>query len=168
MRTMLATAVLLLVSCDAEERPHLTAQLPPPPHFEEGPELTEKGKVLEIAFRMGSTTTTTNQSAGYEKTIAKSFIDDPLGLHSKTVHVPAVNASNSVKVEDQFAIVFECQHGKFLIEDLGKESRAAQLWKKLKEGDQVTIKYKEVYRVVPATDEKTLVKYEFVDADPAR
>jgi hypothetical protein len=79
-----------------------------------------------------------------------------------------VNGSNSVKVEDQFAIVFECQHGKFLIEDLGKESRAAQLWKKLKEGDQVTIKYKEVYRVVPATDEKTLVKYEFVDADPAR
>jgi len=168
MKYLFMLGALVLFSCDQEERPHLTASLPLAPYMEAGPELTEKGKVVEVAFRLGSSTVTTNQSPGYEKTIAKSFLDDPLGLHSKTVRVPSTNATNTVKVEDQFAVVFECQHGKFIIEDLGKESRAGQLWKKLKQGDPVTIKYTEVYRIVPATNEKTLVKYDFIDANVAK
>lgn len=165
----LAIGFALLAACDAgENHPRLTAQLPPPPHQESGPEVTEKGKVLETAFRLGSSTTTTTQAPGYNKTISKSWVDDPLGMHNKTVEVPTTRSSTTVTVEDQFAVVFECQHGKFLIESLGKESVAHKLWMKLKQGDPVTIRYKEVYRVVPANNTRELVKYEFVDADVAR
>lgn len=165
---VLVTA-LFLVSCD--ESPNYRASgpqrasLPPPPHEEAGPELTEEGKVVEIAFRLGSTTTTSSEMPGYNKTISKSFLDDPLSLHGKTVTVPTVRGSNTVKVEDQFAVVFECQHGRFLIEDLGKESRAGNLWKKLKQGDAVKIRYKEIYYVVPADGTKKLRRFEFIDAD---
>jgi hypothetical protein len=165
---------LLAVSCD-EPRPTRyrasgaqNAELPPPPHEEVGPEVTEAGKVLEIAFRLGSSTTTNAQTPGYNKTIAKSAWDDPLGMHSKTVEVPSVNTAVTTRVEDQFAVVFECQHGKFLIEDLGRESRAGNLWKKLKQGDNVKILYKEVYYVVPAEGTKKLRRFEFVDADAVK
>lgn len=162
---------LLLVSCD-EPRPTRykasgpqRVDLPPPPHEEVGPEVTETGKVLEIAFRLGSTTTTSSETPGRNKTISKSFLDDPLGLHGMTVNEPATRTSNTVTVTDQFAVVFECQHGKFLIEDLGRESRAGKLWKKLKQGDKVKILYKEVYYVVPAEGTKELRRFEFIDAD---
>ena len=162
---------LLAVSCD-EPRPTRyrmsgpqNAELPPPPHEETGPEVTESGKVLEIAFRLGSTVTTSSEMPGHVKTIAQSGWDDPLGMHTKTISVPAIRGSNTVKVEDQFAVVFECQHGKFLIEDLGRDSRAGNLWKKLKQGDSVKIRYKEVYYVVPAEGTKKLHRFEFVDAD---
>lgn len=174
MKIIALFAALLLVSCD-EPRPTRyrasgpqNAELPPPPHEEVGPEVTEAGKVLEIAFRLGSTVTTNSEMPGYNKTIAQSGWDDPLGMHNKTVSVPVVRGSNTVKVEDQFAIVFECQHGKFLIEDLGRESRAGNLWKKLKQGNEVKIRYKEVYYVVPADKTRTLRRYEFVDADPVK
>ncbi len=105
---------------------------------------------------------------GYNKTIAKSALDDPFGLHSKTVEVPATQSRNTVTVEDQFAVVFECQHGKFVIESLGQESKAGFLWKKLKQGDSVEIRYNEVFRVVPATGDRKMVRYEFVDANVVR
>lgn len=165
----LAIGIVFLAACgDGEDHPRLTAQLPPPPHEESGPELTETGKVVETAFRLGSSTTTTSEAPGYNKTISKSWVDDPLGMHNKTVEIPATHSSTTVLVEDQFAVVFECQHGRFLIESLGKESVAHKLWMKLKQGDSVTIRYKEVYRVVPANNIRELVKYEFVAADPAK
>ena len=165
---------LFLVSCDESPRhrasgPQRDAKLPPPPHEEVGPEVVEAGKVLEVAFRLGSTTTSNSDTPGYNKTISKSWIDDPLGMHNKKVEVPGTKTTNTVKVEDQFAIVFECQHGKFLIEDLGRDSRAGKLWKKLKQGDKVKIRYKEVFYVVPADGtKKSLERFEFVDADPVK
>ena len=155
-----------LVSCDdSSSRPRLTAQLPPPPHEELGPELTEKGKVLEVGFVLGSTTTTT--TPGHTSVIKKSDWEDPFGMHNKTMVVPST--STTVKVPDRFAVAFECQHGKFLIQDDGADSRAGQLWKKLKKGDEVNIRYKEVFYVVPAEESrKKLDRYEFVDADPIR
>lgn len=165
--------MLLLVSCDESPRyrasgPQRDAQLPPPPHEEAGPELTEDGKVQEIAFRLGSTTTTSSETPGVSGTISKSWIDDPLGLHDKKVSMPASRTTNTTKVEDQFAVVFECQHGKFLIEDLGRDSRAGSLWKKLKQGDKVKIQYKEVYYVVPADGTKKLHRFEFIDANAVK
>lgn len=163
----------LLVSCDEQPRHYKAsgpqnAELPPPPHEEVGPEVTESGKVIEVVFRLGSTTTTNNETPGYQGTISKSTWDDPLGFHNKTISVPAARATSTVKVEDQFAVAFECQHGKFLIEDLGKDSRAGNLWKKLKQGDKVKIVYKEVYYVVPADGTKKLRRFEFIDADPVK
>ena len=170
MKFLSVLMALAFVSCDEPPPPHSrpVVELPAPPHEEAGPELTEKGKVLEIAFRLGSTTTTTAQSQGYNKTIAKSWIDDPIGLHNKTVRVPGTSSSNTVTVEDQFAVIFECQHGKFIVESLGKESKAGLLWKKLKQGDSVDIRYKEVFYVVPATGEKEMRRYEFVDANTVK
>lgn len=176
MKTLIVlVGVLLLVSCDDSTKPYRAsgpqrdANLPGPPREEVGSEVVEAGKVLEVSFRMGSTTTSSSDTPGYNKTISKSFIDDPLGLHNKKVEVPGSRTTNTVKVEDQFAIVFECQHGKFLIEDLGKDSRAAKLWKKLKQGDNVKIRYKEIFMVVPAEGTKrSLGRFEFVDADPVK
>jgi len=172
MKVWMLFGALLLVSCDESPSYRASgpqrAELPPPPHEEAGPEVTETGKVQEIAFRLGSTTTTSSEMPGYHKTISKSFIDDPLGLHEKKVTVPTVRGSNTVKVEDQFAIVFECQHGKFLIEDLGRDSRAGNLWKKLKQDDKVKIRYKEIYYVVPADGTKKLRRFEFIDADAVK
>lgn len=175
MRYLCLAAALLIVSCDEPPRPRMSgpqgraADLPRPPYEDVGPELVEKGKVLEIAFRLGSSTTTTSVTPGYNKTIAKSAWDDPLGMHSKTVEVPPTNSTSTVTVQDQFAIVFECDHKvKFIIESLGRESRAGLLWKKLKQGDPVNIRYKEVFYVIPATEERKLRRYEFIDADVAR
>ncbi len=173
MRYLVLLIALFIVSCDESPSYHASGPqrdpaLPAPPHEETGPELVESGKVLEIAFRLGSTTSTTNQAMGYQKTISKSWVDDPLGLHNKTVNVPGTSATSTVKIEDQFAVVFECQHGKFLIEDLGRDSRAGKLWKKLKQGDEVKIRYKEIFHVIPAENKKTVVSYEFIDADPTK
>lgn len=166
MRNLSLFAALLLVSCDSESRPaRPTVALPAHPYEEAGPELQEQGRVLQTTFLMGSSTSTTTQTPRYNKTIAKSGWDDPLGMHNKTIEVPSTNSTTSVITQDQFAVVFECQHGKFVIESLGKESVAHKLWMKLKEGSAVTIRYKEVFRVVPATNERKLSKYDFIDAD---
>lgn len=166
MKNLWLLLVLILVACDETPRaPRLTAQLPPPPHEETGPEVVEKGKVVEVFYQPGTTTTTS--TPGHTAVINKSDWDDPLGMHRKTMVVPST--STTVTVADQFAVAFECQHGKFLIEDRGKESRAGQLWKKLKKDDQVNIRYKEVFYVVPAEESrKKLDRYEFIDADPIR
>ena len=179
MKYLCLAAVLLIVSCDEPRHPRLSgpqgrpADLPPPPYEETGPELVEKGKVLEVAFRLGSATTTTTTSPGYNKTIAQSAWDDPWGMHSKRVEVPATNSASTVVVEDQFAVVFECDHKvKFIIESLGKESKAGLLWKKLKQGDTVDIRYKEVIKVIPTPEKisetRKVIRYEFIDADPVR
>lgn len=170
MKNLVWCAALFLVACDdsssRSSRP--TVALPPPAYEEAGPELQEKGHVLDTAFRMGSSTSTTTQTPRYNKTIEKSAWDDPLGMHSKTVVVPSTNSTTNVTIQDQFAVVFECQHGKFVIESLGKESIAHKLWMKLKQGSAVNIRYKEVFRVVPATNERKLVKYDFIDAEMAK
>jgi hypothetical protein len=168
MKYLCLAAALLLASCDEPRRSRVSGPQGRPadlPYEDVGPELVEKGKVLEVAFRLGSSTTTTSVTPGYNKTIAKSKWDDPWGMHDKTIEIPPTHSSSTVTVEDQFAVVFECQHGKFIIESLGRESRAALLWKKLKQGDSVNIRYKEVFRVVPDSRERKLVKIEFIDAD---
>ena len=165
-------AVLVLTACDEPRQSFRTsgpqgrpADLPVPPHEEIGPEVVEKGKVLDVAFRLGSATTTTTTTPGYNKTISQSQWDDPLGMHSKKIDVPPTHSTSTVTIQDQFAVVFECQHGKFIIESLGKESTAGLLWKKLKQGDSVDIRYKEVYYVVPAEESRKLRRFEFIDAD---
>lgn len=164
--------ILLLVSCDDKRPQRAYSYTPPPPgpHEETSPELEENGKVLEIAFRMGSSVTTSSETPRYTKTIAKSVWDDPWGLHNRTINVPSTQSSSTVTVQDQFAVVFECQQHqkKFIIESLGKESIAGKLWQKLKQGDPVKIRYREIYRVYPDDQQKDLIKYDFIDANPQR
>lgn len=171
MKYLALLAVLFLISCDEPRHPRISgpqgrpADLPPAPYRETGPELLEDGKVLDVVFRLGSTATTTSDTPGYNKSIDQSAWQDPWGIKSKTVRVPPVTSTNTVTIQDQFAVVFECPHGKFIIESLGKESKAALLWKKLKPGDHVQIRYKEVILVVPAEESRRVIEYEFIDAN---
>lgn len=174
MKYLVLMAALFIVSCDESPRSRLSgpqgrpADLPQSPYQETGPELVEDGKVLDVVFRLGSTTTSTSGTPGYSKTIDQSAWQDPWGIKSKTVRVPAVTSTNTVTVEDQYAVVFECQHGKFIIESLGKDSKACLLWKKLKPGDLTKIRYKEVFQVIPAEGTRQVVEYEFIDANKAK
>lgn len=53
----------------------------------------------------------------------------------------AVVTMNSVDIPARYGIVFECQHGTFAVD--GHE----KLWKQLREGQEVTIRYRVEYRV---------------------
>ena len=72
-----------------------------------------------------------------------------------------------------YAIVFRCAHGKFISQ--GADQRHKSLWEKLKEGEEVTVSYKELYkstyRDIDDDGKKDLVErklsgYDFLDAQP--
>ena len=67
-------------------------------------------------------------------------------------------ASVDVDTEETFAVVFKCQHGKFIV-------KRRDIWKKVKDGDKVIVKYKEVYNIVEGKT-PVLVDYDFIDAVP--
>lgn len=64
-----------------------------------------------------------------------------------------------------YAVVFRCQHGKFVVEGEGGKYRA--LWEKLAEGDSVTVLYHEVYREHD-DGRRELVDHDFIDAVKGR
>lgn len=64
-----------------------------------------------------------------------------------------------VNIPERYAIVFKCQHGKFVID--GKKAKG--LYQKLDRGDKVTISYREVIRVVDG--KRSIVDLDFLDAD---
>lgn len=84
--------------------------------------------------------------------------------------------SVSVDIPEKYAIVFKCQHGKFIIEC--NTPGRKELWQKLDEGQKVKVKYKEVYELVyliykdenkkkvKELVEKRLKKYDFLTAEP--
>lgn len=64
----------------------------------------------------------------------------------------------NITIPERYAIVLECERGKFVID--GKTGK--RLYQTLKRGDNVTIRYREVYRVTKT--ETNLVGLYFVDA----
>jgi hypothetical protein len=76
-------------------------------------------------------------------------------------------AVTSISVPETYAVVFQCQHGKFIVE--GEDQRHKELWQKLSEGQKVDVTYQEEYRVVyDGTNvvSRDLFKYHFMDAVP--
>ena len=72
-------------------------------------------------------------------------------------------AITSVDIPERYAVVFRCQHGKFIIQS----AKAKELWQRLKLNQEVTVSYKEVYRTVyddKKVVSRVLVKYDFLDA----
>ncbi len=78
-----------------------------------------------------------------------------------------------VEIPPAYAVVFECQHGKFISQ--GTDETHKKLWDKLKEGQRVEVTYRELFDSVyedPDKDDKpdlvkrTLVGYDFLDAVP--
>ncbi|MAF13341.1 MAG: hypothetical protein CMI53_00405 [Parcubacteria group bacterium] len=75
-------------------------------------------------------------------------------------------AITSSSVSESWAVVFECEHGKFVIQ--GAKEKHEALWNKLSEGQEVTVQYREEYRVVYEGEEvmsRELVDYDFLDAE---
>ncbi len=110
---------------------------------ERGPVLTEQVKVVCLVF------TPSNHGSG-------------LGI-STGGHLSVV----SVDIQEKYAVVFECQHGKFIIEHMPK---AKQLFYALKLGQEYTCEYQEIFKVVNKYNdgkkvkelERHLVKYDFL------
>ena len=50
----------------------------------------------------------------------------------------------NVDIPKKYAIVFKCEHGKFMV--WGTGSKHKELWERFNEGDSVTVSYKEIYR----------------------
>lgn len=71
----------------------------------------------------------------------------------------------SVNIPEKYAVVFRCQHGKFVIQGTGEKYK--KLWEHLVRNQEVTVHYKEIYRVTYDGDEvlsRELIDYDFLDA----
>lgn len=82
-------------------------------------------------------------------------------------------AITSVSIPQKYAVVFKCQHGKFISE--GEDKRHKDLWERLQEGQDVDVTYKEIYEATyidinkdgkKELRERKLIKYDFLDAQP--
>lgn len=72
-----------------------------------------------------------------------------------------VMTTTSVTIPAKWAVVFRCQHGKFIIQGTRREHEA--LWKKMTRGQQVVVTYREVYEVSNGT--RRLIDFDFLDAN---
>lgn len=106
---------------------------------EYGPELTEQGRVDQTVYAPRSHSSGTS-----------------VGMDGKVGFV-------SVSTPEQYAVVFQCEHGKFVLEGT---QNAERMWRSLSEGDSVTIVYREGFR--GDGDERRLVDYDFIDARKVR
>ncbi|MBI4020864.1 MAG: hypothetical protein HY369_01340 [Candidatus Aenigmarchaeota archaeon] len=80
-----------------------------------------------------------------------------------------------ITIPERYAIVFACEHGKFIVEN--DQAKAHELWTRLREDQEVTIQYREEYRVTAKVTyqdgtetarqevRRELVGYDFLDAD---
>jgi hypothetical protein len=100
-------------------------------------ELREPGRVEQVTFTPGGTSTGT--SYNFNKGTTKY---------------------HTVETPDRFAVVLSCMHGKFVLNPEGATARAMFL--KLKQGDSITIHYREVYHVKDG--QRELYKLDFLDA----
>ena len=78
-----------------------------------------------------------------------------------------------INIPQKYAVVFECQHGKFIIEGTGKKYES--LWKKSIRGKKMKVSYKEISDIVYEDKngdgvkelvEKKIAYYDFLDAEP--
>jgi hypothetical protein len=67
-----------------------------------------------------------------------------------------------VDIPARYGIVFECTHGSFAVEG----EKWVPLWKSLREGQKVTIRYREVYEIDRKAKTRTFVKFDFLGAVP--
>jgi hypothetical protein len=79
----------------------------------------------------------------------------------------------SVSIPKKYAVVFKCQHGKFIVE--GEDEEHKKLWERLQEGEDVDVTYREIYETTyqdydkdgkKEFIERKLIDYDFLDAQP--
>jgi len=80
-------------------------------------------------------------------------------------------SSVSVNIPEKYAVVFKCEHGKFI--SAGTDARHKELWERLQEGQDVDVTYREIfestYEDIDKDGKKDLIKrkliaYDFLDA----
>lgn len=106
-----------------------------------GPELSEPGEVYDTCF----------VPKGHGHDVAVGYNAGKRG----GVTITPVN----INIPARFAVVFKCQHGKFVIDG----PRGERLYKKLSKGDRVVIRYCEVLEVKDGIT--TPVELHFIDAN---
>lgn len=99
-------------------------------------ELTEKAEIVEVVYT----------PAQHGSAIGPTFST------SGNVGV----AITSVDIPEVYAVVFQCEHGKFII-------KRKDVWERAKTGAKVTVRYREEYWVTEK--ERRLVKYDFLGFD---
>lgn len=67
----------------------------------------------------------------------------------------------SVDIEPRYAVVFECQHGRFVVES--NQDKARRLYTGLHLSDRVTVRYREVFSTEKG-GARHLKGYDFIDA----
>ena len=81
--------------------------------------------------------------------------------------------TTSINIPEKYAVVFKCQHGKFIVE--GTDAEHKRLWEKLVEGQKVDVTYREIYKTIYNDKdgdgkkdlvERILVNYDFLGAEP--
>jgi hypothetical protein len=83
------------------------------------------------------------------------------------------SSSVDVNIPEKYAVVFECQHGKFIVQGTGAKHK--ELWSRLHEGELVDVSYREVYKrqyierkggALEQLGRPILKDYWFLDAQP--
>lgn len=125
--------------------------------IEYSPVLYEDATVVDVVY------VPSRHGSGAGPTFAMDFDGNPsMGI-----------AVTSVEIDENYAVVFKCQHGKFISE--GSDERHKDLWKRMAEEMEVDVTYKEIYRVVyddidkdgkKEVIEKVLTGRDFLDAQP--
>lgn len=107
--------------------------------IEFGPELTEPATVVDTCY----------VPAGH---------GSGMGIGNSS-NGDAVATVTSVDIPARYAIVFRCQHGKFVIED----ERAEALYRLIDRGDEVVVRYVEKFEVVGK--ERRIIGLRFLGAE---
>lgn len=99
-------------------------------------ELRESGRVEQVTYLPSESSTGVGMTSGG--------------------NLAVVTSSTSAK----YVIVFSCLHGKFTLSPTSAQSK--ELFKRLSQGDSVTIRYREVYHIKDGN--KYLADLDFIDA----
>lgn len=87
-------------------------------------------------------------------------------------HLGISFVSVRVDVPETYAIVFRCEHGKFIVQSNKHwgPQKVKQLWGELRDGQKVVVIYREIYENTYDANNKLLeshlIKYNFIDAKP--
>lgn len=100
---------------------------------EYGPELTENAEITEVVYTPSQHGSGNSLGVSANGTVVTSFA--------------------SIDIPEVFAVVFKCEHGKFIV-------KRKDVWEKAKTGMAVTVHYREVYKVLG--EERRLIKYDFL------
>lgn len=105
-----------------------------------GPELTEPAEIYDTCFTPAGHGQT---SGGYGMTMKGKL---------------AYQFPQSINIPATYAVVFKCQHGKFVIDG----ERGEMLYKRFSKGDAVTVKYCDVIEVYDGMERA--IDLHFIDA----